>query len=100
MLCPAVLCPAVLCSGVQNFASQHQACFEGQQSLMVQYKQRDVELMLVPVWVKDGAWQLAVHAMSNLLLGDCCGAWCCVGQGRCSQVICDKFVLVLLLHLA
>jgi hypothetical protein len=46
---------------------------------MVQCKQRDVELMLAPVWVKDGAWQ-PDQAMPSLLLGDCCRTCFCLGH--------------------
>jgi hypothetical protein len=95
LLCCAVLCHVLLCSGAESFSEQHKSCFEGQQSLMVQFKQRDVELMLVPVWVKDGAWQLSVEAMSGLLLADCCGTCVCVGYHSPAVLLCLSLLSIL-----
>lgn len=90
---PCCVCNALLGSGTQSFCAQHKACFEGHQSLMVQFKKRDVELMLVPVWVKDGVWQLAVEthakpAARSLLGGSCVSVWVLFTLQQCHACSC------------
>jgi hypothetical protein len=49
----AVLCCAASCSALEKFCAQHQQWLQDGMCLLVEYRQRDLELILVPVWVQQ-----------------------------------------------